>query len=176
MLKKGNDPLGTVMFNIKGHRVKLDREDLEKVVRRTWQIKHMGYRIYFRTRNSNRKNIPLHRFILKVKKGQIVDHISGDTLDNRKRNLRIVTAQQSTWNTGPRKGLKYKGVEKKVVKGKWTGKWRAKLRKQGRTYVSRSFPTIEQAAKARDKLSRKHHGQYARLNFPVDPNKVMLRQ
>ena len=176
MLKKGNEPLGTVMFNIKGHKVKLDREDLERVVRNAWGFKHKSYNVYFRTR-INGKHKSLHRFIIMAKRGQIVDHINGNTLDNRKRNLRIVTAQQSTWNTGPRKGLKYKGIEKKLNKGNnITIRWRAKLVKDGNRYRSKGFPTMEQAARAYDKLARKHYGQYARLNFPRDMNKVMLRQ
>lgn len=174
MLKKGNDPLGTVMFNISGYHVKLDREDLEKVVRKAWHVRGS----YFRhTTKNGEPNITLHRYVIVAKKQQIVDHINGNTLDNRKKNLRFVTPQQSTWNRGPHKGIKYKGIEKKLYKGgKWTGRWIAKLRKNGKTYKSKSFPTMEQAARARDKLSRKHHGQYARLNFPTRTDMVKLRK
>jgi len=38
------------------------------------------------------KLVYLHRYIFgEIPKGMVVDHINGDTLDNRRRNLRITT-------------------------------------------------------------------------------------
>jgi hypothetical protein len=53
-----------------------------------------------RTRKTNgkRQSIYLHRFVIGAKKGQIVDHINGNTLDNRSCNLRIVDASESNLN------------------------------------------------------------------------------
>ena len=38
--------------------------------------------------------IYLHRYVMDAKRGEHVDHISGDTLDNRQENLRICTNQE----------------------------------------------------------------------------------
>lgn len=41
----------------------------------------------------------LHRIITDAKKGQVVDHINHNTLDNRKCNLRICTASENSLNS-----------------------------------------------------------------------------
>ena len=55
----------------------------------------------------------LHRLIIKAKKGQIIDHINNNKLDNRKINLRIVTSRQNCLNrknTNNKTG--FRGVQK----------------------------------------------------------------
>ena len=42
--------------------------------------------------------IRLHRFITNCPKGMVVDHINGDTLDNRIRNLKITTQSENSKN------------------------------------------------------------------------------
>lgn len=86
-------------INSKKHgyfKVILDDEDFEKISRlgktNKWCARVCKDRhnlVYFQKRLSNQKLIELHRFIMGFPKGQTVDHINGDTLDNRKKNLRI---------------------------------------------------------------------------------------
>ena len=38
------------------------------------------------------------RYVMNAKEGEYVDHIYGDTFDNRKKNLRIITNQQNGFN------------------------------------------------------------------------------
>lgn len=42
--------------------------------------------------------IRLHRFITNCPKGMVVDHINGDTLDNRMRNLKVTTQSENSKN------------------------------------------------------------------------------
>ncbi len=58
-----------------------------------------------------KKRQRLHRWIIGAVKGQIVDHINDDRLDNRRENLRIVTALQSTLNRKARGYFFLKGTK-----------------------------------------------------------------
>lgn len=53
--------------------------------------------------NGHYRSVYLHREIAGCPKGKQVDHINGDTLDNRRENLRIVDQQKNLSN---RKGYK----------------------------------------------------------------------
>jgi hypothetical protein len=59
----------------------------------------------------DRRFVRLHRYLLGFPADQ-VDHVSGDTLDNRRSNLRIANQSQSTANTGLRRDntTGFKGV------------------------------------------------------------------
>lgn len=46
----------------------------------------------------NRKKIYMHRLIMGSPKDKIVDHINNQTLDNRRSNLRVVTAKENMRN------------------------------------------------------------------------------
>jgi len=54
-------------------------------------------------KNGAYKTILVHRLIMGASVGQIVDHINGDTLDNRRSNLQFLTNRQNILKGRPRK-------------------------------------------------------------------------
>ena len=46
----------------------------------------------------NKKKIRLHRYIMSCPDGLVVDHINGDTKDNRISNLRVITQKENLKN------------------------------------------------------------------------------
>ena len=106
----------------------------------------------------------MHRFIMKPKSNEYVDHINGDKLDNRKENLRICTKKENQRNQKVRKDNTsgYKGVA--LMAGKY---WRAYITSGGsRQKHLGNFKTKEEAARAYDEKAKEYFGEFARLNFP----------
>ena len=94
----------------------VDDEDFDILSCIRWQISRSGERAYaiHKTRKSDRSNVAylMHRLIMRTKDGEVIDHINGDGLDNRKENLRFATHSQNLANTGRSKvnTSGYKGV------------------------------------------------------------------
>lgn len=94
----------------------------------------------------------------------VVDHKDGDTLNNRRGNLRICKQIQNSYNTKIRKDNTsgFKGVFKRG------SKWRAMLRYNNKLINLGTFPIPKQAAQAYDEKARELFGEFGRFNFPKD--------
>jgi hypothetical protein len=111
------------------------------------------------TDNKRRTTLLMHRFLLDVHdRNQLVDHINHDTLDNRRRNLRVVSYSQSLMNRRvPRNNVN--GVTGITFQGD-RGKFRARIYISGKCLHLGYFRTIEEAARVREEAERKHYGEF----------------
>ena len=133
---------------------KVDPDDFEKYSKIRWNISR-GY-----ATRSSRDGL-LHRLIISAKDGEIVDHINGDKLDNRKSNLRIATRTQNAQNKPKKKGTtsEYIGVSYREDRGKW--RTRIKIDNKVQQFT---FDQEKHAAYWYDCLALMHHGEYAKIN------------
>lgn len=160
----------------------VDAADLERISAYRWHLKVQRAnpgKFYAQTtirltsgRAGKKTSIQLHRFILDAQPGQVVDHINGDPLDNRRANLRICTVRENSTNVVRSKNRKrggFKGVSWNPNAGKWeagiaAGEVRANGKRR-RLYLG-LFVDPGDAARAYDAAALKYFGEFAALNFP----------
>lgn len=145
-------PLGHGQFAI------VDDEDYEKVCQYKWHTmngsKNPQYYAVTKVR--------MHRLVIDAPMGYMVDHINGDTLDNRKSNLRLCTNSQNQQNTASRGGSsKYKGVSFLKKRNKWV----AAFQFDGKRHYCGMWDSEEDAARAVDKKRGEVCGDFASKNL-----------
>lgn len=137
----------------------VDDEDYGFLNRWKWSFNRYAYR--GKKVDGKQKNISMHRVVMDVEKGQQVDHINGNKLDNRKANLRIATHSDNTHNKKKcRGGTPYKGV----IFEKDRKKYRAAITLHRKIYYLGRFKSPEDAARAYNKKAKELYGRYANLN------------
>ncbi len=106
-----------------------------------------------------KNNIYLSRFIVQAKRKDFVDHINGNTLDNRKCNLRLCTNADNLKNrvnlpknnTSGILGVRFR---------KDRNKWYSELQVNNKTIRLGSYLTKEEAIKARKNGEEKYFKEY----------------
>jgi hypothetical protein len=108
--------------------------------------------------------VVMHRFILKAPKGTVVDHINGNSLDNRRENLRLCSQSENSKNLRVHrlvnKTSRFKGVCWDKLRSVWTAQITVNYKK---IHIG-SFPTEELAAEAYNFAAKKNFGEFSRLN------------
>lgn len=126
-------------------------------------------------RSGEKSYVSMARLVMDAPDGMEVDHINGDTLDNRKRNLRIVTREENNMNRHKRHNCssKYKGVSLDDKSTNKTKVWKAYIGGKstgGRVTIGR-FSTEDEAALAYNKAAARLFGEFAKLNEVVAQQK-----
>ena len=136
-----------VLYNKNGEEVArtiIDLDDVDKVKNIRWYMNH-NYVI-------NRDERQLHHFLMNCPEDLIVDHINHNTLDNRKSNLRVCTAQENSWNRSNVSG---------VYKRKNEETWLAYIEVNGGRIHLGYFKTKEEAIEARRQAEIEYFGEFA---------------
>lgn len=144
----------------KGQVAIVDDEDFEELAQYRWH-----YSGGYAKRISGGRFLRMHRVIFGEDKcfGRDIDHKNGNTLDNRKCNLRKCTKSQNGQNSKIKKNNKcgFKGV----AFDKQTGKFRAQMRlTSGKRLHLGRFDKVEDASIAYQLAATKHFGEFARFN------------
>lgn len=143
----------------------IDEEDAAVVMHHKWHPARSPRKtaddVFYAHARINGNHVSMHRLINRTPSGKHTDHINGNTLDNRRENLRTVEPSQNraNWHTPVRAERGYIGVE--YHSGK-PNPYRAVVRGASVGH----FLTAEDAARQVDKYRRLIWGDHVRLNFP----------
>lgn len=140
----------------------IDDEDISLVSGQNWHAVFCNKKDFYAARTVNRKRIWLHRVITSCPTGFFVDHINGNTLDNRRCNLRICTKTQNSQNQHTSLN-KYKGVHwHKRVK-----KYCASIRVNQRLLHLGYSDSEKDCAALYNAAAIKFFGEFARVNIII---------
>lgn len=154
-----HQPSGLVMM--------VDDDDLPLVVNHRWRLCITRTFLYGVTGDGDLA----HRLILGEQSGVRVDHLNGDGLDNRRANLRPISASQAAARSWSRAVLshvptsRYRGVS--LVRGRSTP-WRATISVNGKQRFLGYHGSEENAARVYDVAARLHFGEFAQTNFRLE--------
>jgi hypothetical protein len=146
----------------------VDAADYEWLSQWTWGM-HGGYV----ARIENGKRIYMHRQIMNPPKGKVVDHISGNRMDNIRANLHVCSPAENNRNQTKRRGSssQYLGL----YFNRERRKWHARIGVNGKQESIGYFDNELDAARAYDAKAVEVYGEFARLNFPDDRPPVVAR-
>jgi len=143
-----------VDLTIGGRRVQVDPEIVE-AMGAGWTF---DGRYIVRFPSRGRKEY-LHRWVIQACPGARVDHVNGDTPDNRWENLRLASRAQNQHNRGPNRNNKsgFKGVYWHRQRQKWHGA----IMVDGRRVLLGLHETAEAAHLAYLEAARRLQGEFA---------------
>lgn len=133
-----------------GQAVLIDAEDAIPLSRYSWAATYSrGKQIPYAKAKIDGKNIRMHRLLLNAPTNLQVDHINGNSLDNRKENLRLCTHRENQQNRSVHRDGRLCGT----AYNKPLKKWRAKFTKDRKAFHIGYYETELEAHQAyKDKI------------------------
>ena len=160
----------------KGYSTVIDAVDAD-LAKERWCVQESikGGVVYAKaTRRYGKRHIPMHRVVMArminrpLHSKELVDHINGNPLDNRRGNLRIASAGESQMNRAPRADntTGVSGVH-------WSAesqKWRVRLKLQGHNLHLGLFADFDEAVAARRAAEIEYYGEFSPLLSRQEPS------
>ena len=145
-----------------GQFVMVDDDMFEDLNRYKWFANwhYNSFRAVRRVRINGKKTmILMYRVIMNAQKGDVIDHINGNSLDEQKSNLRFCTSSQNNMNrkTNSNNSTGYKGI---TPNGKG---FRAQIYLGGKKICLGTRSTPEEAHQLYIEASKKYHGDFGRV-------------
>lgn len=149
------------IISANGRQILVDDTDYETIAQFRWYTNpHKGLCYAF---NSNGDSV--HGLIMQpnTKTGEMVDHIDGNGLNNKRDNLRICTCHQNILNSKSKENAtsKFKGVKYNNRLKKWI----ARISYNYQSYLIGEYDTENEAALAYNQKAIELHKGFARLNI-----------
>lgn len=150
----------------------VDDENFERLNQWKWHMGSRGYSIrsHYYAKENKWKVVRMATEVMKIsgnwKANKLIDHINRNKLDNRKCNLRMVTASQNAINSKmfSTNTSGYRGVSFQP-KANLSNPWTAYMHFSGKKMHLGYYKTKTEAAKAYDNKAIELYGKFARLNF-----------
>lgn len=124
--------------------------------------------------SKDKKQFPLHQFLLGKVEGLVVDHINHNTMDNRRKNLRMVTLSENAMNQ------RIKSNNTSGVKGvRWhkaTQKWQVDITVNQKQIYLGVYENFDEAVKVRKQAEEKYFGEYSLENSLKGDVKCQIKQ
>ena len=138
----------------------VDDEDFLFLSRWKWCVSMMKAGPYAVRRKPGGGTLLMHRIVVGAQKGLDVDHRNGNTLDNRRSNLRLCTHAENIRNRTKKNSNNTSGIPG-VYYHAPTKKWCARLKIDGKQLYLGLFFSKSKAAQVRKKAEIEHFGAYA---------------
>ena len=141
----------------RGQYAMVDDKDFEWLNQWKWHATKTKYQFYARrTTTLAGKHIAqsMHRLILDAKKGEEVDHMNRNSLDNRRENIKICTRSENNRNRQVFGGSKHRGV----CWNKGSKKWASYLITEDEKFYLGLFKEEKDASDAFNKKYKEIHG------------------
>jgi AP2 domain/HNH endonuclease len=139
----------------------VDDEDFERLNSFKWRVLHNHSGSFYAMCHIGNKNAYMHRMILKACRGQFVDHINHNGLDNRRKNLRIVSGTQNQMN-----GRRHTNNRSSGYKGTYWDKSHKRWYSNFRNTHIGNYDSEIMAARAYDSAAYAFDPVHCLLNFP----------
>lgn len=152
-----------------GKVARISPEDYRHLTQWNWcASRHVAGRDYAERGTRNGKSyhhvkmerVVMQRMGVTVPRTHVVDHINGDSLDNRRENLRLATIAENRRNAPAQRNsrTKVKGVSYDLV----AKNYRAKINRQHKTIWEQRYPTLDTAKEGIAEARKRLDGDFAR--------------
>jgi hypothetical protein len=146
-----------------GYEAIIDAADVMLLDAYNWHAAVLGCTAYAQRcdRSGARpRTVLMHRIIMGEPDGLQVDHLDGDGIHNRRKNLRLATSSQNNQNR--RITNSNTSGFKGVYLSKTIGKWCAQITISHKQKHLGTFTSPEEAHAAYRRASKKYHGEFGR--------------
>ena len=137
----------------------VDWDDLQKIAPFHWNVGNDGYA----RATSHGRSMTMHRMLSGAKKGDLIDHLNRNKLDNRKANLRFCSPLQNTLNQPLLRRDNKSGYRGVTIQH--SGRFCAKINDATKYLSLGTYDTAEEAAVAYDRAAIRIFGKEAQLNI-----------